>query len=170
VAYEKAGNFEGAIRNFNYYLMAAPDAPDVIEVRKRIGGLKYAIEKVIKEEEAAAEEKQLEKAPKDLSGTWWQYDENNNRSEVFHYRIQVEGGEVLGFLVWDQNYGGELKGSERFEFRATLQNRVLTGKYAVWAARPSKLEGIVTGDFGEINCKSTSPSGEYVSTWSLRRE
>jgi len=56
VAYEKAENFDAAIRNFNLYLTAAPDAQDATDVRKRIGGLKYAAEKEAKATEAKAKE------------------------------------------------------------------------------------------------------------------
>jgi tetratricopeptide (TPR) repeat protein len=45
VAYEKAGQFDAAIRNFNLYLMAAPGAQDANDVLKRIGELEYAGQK-----------------------------------------------------------------------------------------------------------------------------
>ncbi len=53
VAYEKARKFDAAIRNFNFYLIAAPYGQDANDVRKRIGGLKYAIEKATQEQQAA---------------------------------------------------------------------------------------------------------------------
>ncbi len=49
VAYEKAGQFKNAITQFNFYLMAAPDAQDANAVRKRIGGLEYAAGKAARE-------------------------------------------------------------------------------------------------------------------------
>jgi len=45
IAYEKARKYDAAIRNLNFYLIAAPDAQDAYDVRKRIGGLKYAAKK-----------------------------------------------------------------------------------------------------------------------------
>lgn len=45
VAQEKAQKLDLAIKSFEWYVMAAPDAQDVHSVRERIGGLKYAQEK-----------------------------------------------------------------------------------------------------------------------------
>jgi len=45
VAHEKAGENKEAIRSFNLYLLAAPDATDTTDVKKRIGGLQYAEQK-----------------------------------------------------------------------------------------------------------------------------
>ena len=53
VAYESAKQFDAAIRNFNLYLIAAPDAQDANAVRKRIGGLKYAMDKAMQDQKAA---------------------------------------------------------------------------------------------------------------------
>ena len=64
VAYEKAEKFAEAVRNFNFYLLAAPDAKDANDVLKRIGGLEYAANKVSKESspEVVAEKKQNSEA------------------------------------------------------------------------------------------------------------
>ena len=45
VAYEKAGENKEAIRSFTLYLLAAPNADDAQAVKKRIGGLQYAVQK-----------------------------------------------------------------------------------------------------------------------------
>ncbi len=45
VAYEKAGKPQEAKRSFGFYLLAEPSAKDAREVRKRIGGLEFAMEK-----------------------------------------------------------------------------------------------------------------------------
>ncbi len=60
VAYEKAGHYNNAITQFNFYLLAAPKAPDANAVRKKIGGLEYAAEKAARESspEAIAEKNQ----------------------------------------------------------------------------------------------------------------
>src|SRR5208283_1264918 len=52
---EKAERYDDAIKNFQWYLMAAPDAKDAKEVRERIGGLKYAREKATSEAATQAE-------------------------------------------------------------------------------------------------------------------
>jgi tetratricopeptide (TPR) repeat protein len=53
VAHEKAGENKEAIRNFNLYLLAAPNADDAVAVKKRIGGVAYAAQKV---DDAASEQ------------------------------------------------------------------------------------------------------------------
>jgi tetratricopeptide (TPR) repeat protein len=45
VAHEKAGENNEAIRSFNLYILAAPNADDLQGVKKRIGGLQYAAQK-----------------------------------------------------------------------------------------------------------------------------
>ena len=70
VAYEKGSEFDAAIRNFNFYLLAAPDAQDTNDVRKRIGALKYAKEQAIQQQQAAEAQARAEQerreAPKNL--------------------------------------------------------------------------------------------------------
>jgi hypothetical protein len=59
VAYEKAQQFDAAIRNFNLYLIAGPDAQDANAVRKRIGGLSFAREKAKKEQQQIEAQKNI---------------------------------------------------------------------------------------------------------------
>ncbi len=49
IAFEKAGKLKEAKRSFEMYLLAAQNAQDARDVRKRIAGLEYAIEKAAKE-------------------------------------------------------------------------------------------------------------------------
>ncbi len=49
VAFEKAGKLMEAKRGFEVYLLAVPNAQDARDVRKRIAGLEYAMEKATKE-------------------------------------------------------------------------------------------------------------------------
>jgi tetratricopeptide (TPR) repeat protein len=53
VAHEKAGENKEAIRSFNLYLLAAPNADDAQAIKKRIGGLQYAAQE---SEDAASEQ------------------------------------------------------------------------------------------------------------------
>ena len=63
VMQEKAGQTQAAKQNFEFYLLAAPNALDARDVRKRIAGLEYAMEKAAKESSPAAiAEKQQNKA------------------------------------------------------------------------------------------------------------
>jgi protein phosphatase/serine/threonine-protein kinase len=54
VAHEKAGENKDAIRSFNFYLLAAPNADDAQAVKKRIGGLQYAAQKAEAQADEAA--------------------------------------------------------------------------------------------------------------------
>jgi tetratricopeptide (TPR) repeat protein len=56
VAHEKAGENKEAIRSFNLYLLAAPNADDAQAVNKRIGGLQYAEQRRVSDDEAKARE------------------------------------------------------------------------------------------------------------------
>lgn len=49
IAYEKGGKLKEATQSFEFYLLAAPNAKDAREVRKRIAGLEYALEKAANE-------------------------------------------------------------------------------------------------------------------------
>jgi tetratricopeptide (TPR) repeat protein len=54
IAFEKAGKLKEAKRSFEFYLLAVPNAQDARDVRKRIAGLEYAIEKLAKKSSPAA--------------------------------------------------------------------------------------------------------------------
>ena len=60
IAFEKAGKPSEAKRSFEFYLLAAPNVHDARDVRKRIAGLEYAIEKAAQGSapQATAEKKQ----------------------------------------------------------------------------------------------------------------
>ena len=65
IAYEKAGKPKEAKRSFEFYLIAAPNAQDARAVRKRIGGLDFAMEKEVSTPLADNSKSDL-----DLSGRW----------------------------------------------------------------------------------------------------
>jgi hypothetical protein len=68
VAYEKAGQFNKAIAQFNLYLIAAPDAQDANAVLKRIGGLEYAAGKAGREPAAPNKKNEYEDWLKKIDG------------------------------------------------------------------------------------------------------
>lgn len=162
IAQEKAGLYPEAIKSLKFYLLAAPDAGDVKAVKNLIYKIEYKQEAAVKDAQAAKESK------KDLNGIWLHYFENGQLSDIGHYRVEMRGVDVQGFFVFDTNYGGQLKGSQRLDFRATLNDRNLRGKSAVWAAQPFNFECILTEDFREMNCKQSLSSSAYM--FSLRRE
>ena len=91
VAHEKAGENKEAIRSFNLYLLAAPNADDAQAVKKRIGGLQYAAQKT--EEEANSPDTKLKNFLKSLDGTKWRYD-YNERGLVSYSEITCSGNSL----------------------------------------------------------------------------
>jgi tetratricopeptide (TPR) repeat protein len=57
---EKSKRYKEAVNNYELYLMAAPDAQDAKDVREKIGGLKYEIEKRQSADAAAQAQQQAE--------------------------------------------------------------------------------------------------------------
>ncbi len=53
--YEKAGRFENAKRNCEFYLVGLTDSAQMMDAKRRIGGLKFAIEQVTKQATAVAD-------------------------------------------------------------------------------------------------------------------
>jgi tetratricopeptide (TPR) repeat protein len=60
VVQDRAGQYSDAIRSFKLYLLAAPAAADASEVRERIAGLEYKIERQQLDAQAAARKVQNE--------------------------------------------------------------------------------------------------------------
>jgi tetratricopeptide (TPR) repeat protein len=180
VAYEKGGNLDGAIRNFNYYLMAAPDAPDVIEVRKRIGGLKYAAEKVIKEnvekeaQQEAAEEKK-KTGIEALAGNWRQIiqQEPTRWNPDMHWSIEVIGNELEVSEVVDTDSGGSRMGmrvGDRKPYAKfyKLEGHRLLGR--IYEPSNAHQEGDritceVSDDFNELTQRYAYAGDVFFLTW-----
>jgi tetratricopeptide (TPR) repeat protein len=71
VSFEKANRYADALRFYQFYLLAAPDAPDAKSAREHIGGLKYAIQKDASDRAAAdVAVHQKEQAIRGLNGFW----------------------------------------------------------------------------------------------------
>lgn len=67
IVQDKAGQYAEAIRSFKLYLLAAPSTPDADEVRTKIAGLEYKIERQRAKERAAREKQEAEEsAERDL--------------------------------------------------------------------------------------------------------
>ena len=116
VAYEKAEKFEAAVRNFNLYLTAAPDAKDANDVLKRIGGLEYAANKASKESSSQVVAVQDQKKPDDwlqkIDGRRYRWTAPNGNDGVIDVRgkILVEGG--FGDGGYQESGRFEIKGRE----------------------------------------------------------
>lgn len=66
VVQEKAGQFNEAMRNFKFYLLAAPTAADAQEVKTRIYGLELKAERQQKEEREKAAVAELERQKQEV--------------------------------------------------------------------------------------------------------
>ncbi len=97
VAYEMAGKPRDAIGYFNLYLIAAPDAKDATEVKKRIGGLEYAAGK------AAQEAQAQDKAKADAEA------KQRQTKEVLDQFRTIVGG--ANYESWDSSYRAPERGS-----------------------------------------------------------
>ncbi len=132
---EKMGDWQGAIVNLTYYLQAAPDAEDATEVRKKIGGLQYLVEKdtAAKTAAQAAADHQaqaVQQVTSDLSGTWIE-----NAGNRFQYVVTTNGSQIE--LLWTAvDWGqGWRKALSLSRFRGTVQGLQITGQSEVENAR-----------------------------------
>ena len=100
VAYEKAKRFDQAIAAFLWYLVADPTAKDADQVRERIGGLKYAKEKAIQEQQAAEARARAESTPEAIAA--------KKQKEYQEWLRNLDGARFVGQswtrdqdIVWD---------------------------------------------------------------------
>jgi hypothetical protein len=89
--YEKAGKFQDAKRNCEFYLIGLTDSEQITEVKRRIAGLKYGIEQ--NSPESIAARKQEERAKRGVAGLW-QFQSSRN---LYH----AELGGVRTGAKWD---------------------------------------------------------------------
>lgn len=130
VMQEKAGQTQAAKQNFEFYLLAAPNALDARDVRKRIAGLEYAMEKAAKESSTLiAEEKQntFEDLLKKIDGRRYTAPGMAEGSQLI---IDVRG---RAFVTGTIDAYGKYEADVRIE----IQGRTTTHPYRV--ANPSYL-------------------------------
>jgi tetratricopeptide (TPR) repeat protein len=100
IAYEKAGKPKEAKQSFEFYLLAAPDAQDARDVRKRIAGLEYAAEKAAKESSpqavAAREQKKSDDWLKKLDGRRYTSPVGSGQTGVIDVRGKVFVNGIIG--------------------------------------------------------------------------
>lgn len=87
VVLEKAGKPDEAIKSLRLYLLAAPNAPDVREVQKRIAGLDYEMER---------QAKAIEKKPERGFNGIWRYYEARGKKE---WQITVSGSKLIASCI-----------------------------------------------------------------------
>jgi hypothetical protein len=149
--YEKAGNFEDAKRQCGFYLIGLTDPAQIIDVKRRIAGLEYGIEKALT----------TPRAPDlgVLQGTWvW-------RGElVFNYRLKVEG-DTIKFSSYQ--YVSPTQGTVSVEpghygeFRLKAGKGEFTGVYVegrqglACAGRESPARATLSADGNEMTVTTT---------------
>ncbi len=92
---DKAGQYTEAIQSFKLYLLAAPTAPDAQDVRGRIAGLEYKIQRQ-QEEEVAAQRAQREQ---------------ERAAELEHERAEAEKVKTAQALQIVNTLGGQWENS-----------------------------------------------------------
>ena len=147
--YEKAGKFEDAKRHCGFYLIGLFDPAQTTDVKRRIAGLEFGIEKANSSEIRAAKEK------RDLVGNWKIFvngrpqrvgdkHDNGEGSDVMsdmHYRFEMRGDEIVVYSVTDadpaflhtswcrRNGGGfDCKGDETLFGRFVVDKNMIRGK------------------------------------------
>lgn len=83
IAHNKAGNYSAARRNFSFYLLAAPAAPDTAEVKAMV----YENEYLAEREETREQEQQRQQ-------------EATRRADEERHRVEQEVASVLGRWEW----------------------------------------------------------------------
>jgi len=136
VAYEKAGQFKNAIAQFNFYLMAAPDAQDANAVRKRIGGLEYAAGKAARESSPAAiaakKQNTFEDLLRKIDGRRYTCSVGNGYTVVFDVRGKVLiHAVILPNGTYDKRESYEILGREFTSSRVGFWPRLPNVPYPV---------------------------------------
>ncbi len=168
--YEKAGKLEEAKRHCESHLVGLTDVAQMTDVKRRIAGLEFGIEKAL----AAPRAQSLGR----LQGTWAQTDGDF----VFYYRLRVEGDEIRFFAdryVYPSQGSVSVAPGFYGEYRLKSGNGEYTGVYvegtqkkacvgreaparAVLSSDGLGLNVVVAGSFSssEMNSCRYSPGSE----------
>ncbi|MGD0280027.1 MAG: tetratricopeptide repeat protein [Smithella sp.] len=132
VAQEQAGQSNDAINSFKLYLLASPDARDAKEVRERIGGLKYAIEKAARESSPEVVEARQQTAYetwlKKIDGARYVRRVTTER-DAGYFWVDINGNTVTYgiFLTWSK-YSPEDVGKSKQWGNAKIVNKAFEGR------------------------------------------
>jgi hypothetical protein len=181
IAHEKAGEFQEAIRNFNLYVLAAPNADDLQAVKKRIGGLQYATQKA--EDETNNPDAQFAKFLKGLDGGVCRCvhsdssDNGGNHSvdwAVGNHYIAVSGNTISGYSYFVPLIGsdGMVHGNVKYvdfdpnsrpNWTATLTSRT-SRRTTVNSGLTTNDEITVSDDGQSITEKATNTQPGFLQT------
>lgn len=113
VAQEQAGQPQDAINNFKFYLLASPEAKDAKDVRERIGGLKYAVERAAKSssptEIAGKKQNSTEELLRKINGRRYTGAESQGNVGVIDVQGQVLVVGFIGQLLQGYGYAESLR-------------------------------------------------------------
>jgi len=166
VVLERTGDTQGTIAHLTHYIHAAPGADDATDVKKKIAGLQYLVEKEAREKAAdQAAETQRQQAAEQarraaqqavqqvisgVSGTWVA-----NAGNRFQYAVTSDGRSIQ--LVWtDVDWGqGWKKAQSTTTFIGSFDGLQISGQYTIENARNISSRGdgtYLTGTFaGRVN-------------------
>ena len=177
IAFEKAGKLKEAKRSFEFYLLAVPNAQDARDVRKRIAGLEYAIEKLAKESSPAAmaEKKRQEEGAflKKIDGARYKYRYSDSRDEGY-WIFDIRGNQVItGFILTYSRFSPEDVGRyQRFGDIAPLNDREFAlprdGYYCNFREPNAVEKGRISDDGESITTQITTQ--KCIETRIYRRE
>lgn len=161
IAFEKAGKLKEAKRSFETYLLAAPNAQDARDVRKRIAGLEYAIEKLAKESSPAAmtERKRQEEGAflKKIDGARYKYHHSDNR-DAGYWILDVRGNQIVkGAIVTSSKFSPEDVGRYQSYGTAPLNGRDFT-------LTSDRLHCSLVGGVKAVEKGRISADGESITT------
>ena len=155
IVQDKAGQYKKAMQSLEFYLLAAPSAPDAREVRNLI----YKIEARQEESEREARKKtdveNKQKGIEELAGIW-RFLGNQGYDEVFHLRAEVTGKGLLWIKVFDKDFPPQTRawraGDEKPTYRTWQKGPNIVGSTVDYDSSLSTQEiGVtVSEDYKEI--------------------
>lgn len=165
IVQDKAGQYKKAMQSLEFYLLAAPNAPDTREVRNLIYKIEARSEASHTMARKAEEEKKKEKGIESLVGIWRQYLGNDGYNQRVHYRTEVVGNDLLWIVVFDDPFPGtgKYRGEEKPKYSIRRQGNGFAGSTAVYDSTlaTQEIRVGVSKDYKEVTvtewCKDISP-------------
>lgn len=181
LAYEKAGKPAEAKRSFEFYLLAVPNAQDSRDVRKRIAGLEYAMEKAARaaSPQAIAEERRTEEEfIKKIDGSRYVYQSRDeDLGAGADTTIDVKGNvAILGIIMTWTRDGNPIQGFPFGVWKTIRGDGYVRGRQIVipeqswsgsvkdgtWFPR-DPLVCAISEDGNTLTCKQTAKTGRQVT-------
>lgn len=176
IAFEKAGKLKEAKQSFEFYLLAAPDAQDARDVRKRIAGLEYGAEKAAKDKELAAKKaveekraqqeaaeankaKEQEEFLRKINGARYIYLEDGKVGAI----LNVIGDTITWVVESDRRPGSWEPNGFTFKIDGRTLRDFLFGRPDPWQ------DGVITEDGRTITITQRATNGTIVFVFKRER-